>query len=97
VASAALAPTASQRTTDERYQDALALLQGGAYNDAAAQFEALLQTAPTHAMAHLALGQIYSRQPSTRDKARTHYTQFLQLRPDDPKSAEVRRWLSANP
>ncbi|MCX6907539.1 MAG: tetratricopeptide repeat protein [Verrucomicrobia bacterium] len=97
VASAALAPTASQRTTDERYQDALALLQGGAYNDAAAQFEALLQAAPTHAMTHLALGQIYSRQPSTKDKARAHYAQFLQLRPDDPKSPEVRRWLDANP
>jgi tetratricopeptide (TPR) repeat protein len=97
IAPAAIAPAASQRTLDDRYQDALALLQGGAYDQAAAQFEAIVQTAPTHAMAHLGLGQIYSRQISTRSKARLHYNQFLQLRPDDPKAGDVQRWLAANP
>ena len=97
VTSAAVAPSGNQRTVDERFQDALALLQGGAYEQAAAQFEELLQVSPNHAMAHLGLGQIYSRQPSTKDKARAHYVQFLQLRPDDPKGPEVRRWLTANP
>jgi tetratricopeptide (TPR) repeat protein len=97
VDSAALETGAAERPIEQRYQDALALLQGGAYNDATAQFEALLQSSPNHAMAHLALGQIYSRQASTKDKARAHYMQFLQLRPDDPKSPDVRRWLAANP
>ena len=94
VATPAATPAASSQTADGRYQDALALLQGGAFDDAAAQFEALLQVSPDHAMAHLALGQIYSRQASTRDKARSHYAQFLQLRPDDPKAPAVRRWLN---
>ncbi|MBI5686582.1 MAG: tetratricopeptide repeat protein [Verrucomicrobia bacterium] len=97
VATAAVAPASSQRTLDDRYQDALALLQGGSYDQAATQFEALLQAAPTHAMAHLGLGQIYSRQASTKSKARMHYMQFLQLRPDDPKAGDVQRWLAANP
>ena len=88
-------PAGNSRSLEDRYQDALALLQAGAYADAAAQFEALLQADPQFAMAHLALGQIYSRQVATREKARAHYVQFVQLRPDDPKAPEVLRWLSA--
>lgn len=93
----AVVPAAGDRSLDERYQDALALLQGGVYDQAATQFEAVIQTSPNHAMAHLGLGQIYSRQASTKSKARMHYMQFLQLCPDDPKAGEVQRWLAANP
>ncbi len=88
-------PAGNSRSLEDRYQDALVLLQAGSYADAATQFEALLQADPQFAMAHLALGQIYSRQAATRDKARAHYVQFVQMRPDDPKAQEVLRWLSA--
>lgn len=89
-------PPVDRRTPLERYQDAFALLQRGAYAEAAPQFEALLQKDPGFSKAHLALGQIYSQQVATKDKARQHYTRFLQMRPDDPKASEVRRWLNEN-
>ena len=93
----ALAPVAMERSIEDRYQDALALLRRGVYDQAATQFESLLQAAPNHAMTHLALGQIYSRQVATRKQARMHYMQFLQLSPEDPKAGDVQRWLVANP
>ncbi len=89
-------PPVDRRSSLERYQDAFALLQRGAYTEATPQFEALLQKDPSFAKAHLALGQIYSQQITTKDKARQHYARFLQMRPDDPKAAEVRRWLNEN-
>jgi tetratricopeptide (TPR) repeat protein len=88
------APPPDRRTPAERYQDGFALLQRGAYDEAAPQFEALLRVDPSYAKAHLALGQIYSQRPETKDKARQHYIRFLQMRPDDPKGSEVRRWLN---
>lgn len=87
-------PPVDRRTPTERYQDAFALLQRGAYAEAAPQFEALLRVDPGFAKAHLALGQIYSQQVAMKEKARQHYIRFLQLRPDDPKGTEVRRWLN---
>lgn len=87
-------PPPDRRTPQERYQDAFALLQRGAYTEAAPQFEALLRVDPSFAKAHMALGQIYSQKAETKDKARQHYIRFLQLRPDDPKGPEVRRWLN---
>jgi tetratricopeptide (TPR) repeat protein len=87
-------PPPDRRTPQERYQDAFAMLQRGAYAEAAPQFEALLRVDPTYAKAHLALGQIYSQRAETKNKARQHYIQFLQMRPDDPKGPEVRRWLN---
>ncbi|MBI5687793.1 MAG: tetratricopeptide repeat protein [Verrucomicrobia bacterium] len=88
------APPPDRRTPQERYQDAFLLLQRGAYAEAGPQFEALLRVDPNFAKAHLALGQIYSQRAETKTKARQHYIQFLQLRPDDPKAPEVRRWLN---
>ncbi|MFA6562312.1 MAG: tetratricopeptide repeat protein [Verrucomicrobiia bacterium] len=90
------APPPDRRTPQERYQDAFVLLQRGAFAEAAPQFEALLRVDPGFAKAHLALGQIYSQRAETRDKARQHYFQFFQMRPDDPKAPEVRRWLNEN-
>ena len=87
-------PPPDRRTPQERYQDAFALLQRGAYAEAAPQFEALLRVDPAFAKAHMALGQIYSQRVETKDKARQHYIRFLQMRPDDPKAFEVRRWLN---
>jgi len=89
-------PPVDRRTPLERYQDAFVLLQRGAYAEAAPQFEALLRVDPSFAKAHLALGQIYSQQVATKVKAKQHYTRFIQLRPDDPKAPEVRRWLNEN-
>ena len=88
------APPPDRRTPQERYQDALTLLQRGAYDEAGRQFEALLRADPTFAKAHLGLGQVYSQKADTREKARQHYIRFLQMRPDDPKASEVRRWLN---
>jgi tetratricopeptide (TPR) repeat protein len=87
-------PPPDRRTPQERYQDALALLHRGAYDEAGPQFEALLRADPGFAKAHLALGQVYSQKAETRIKARQHYIRFLQISPDDPKAAEVRRWLN---
>ncbi len=93
----AVTPVVAERNVEDRYQDALTLLRGGSYDQAAKQFEDILQTAPNHPMTHLALGQIYSRQGATRKQARMHYMQFLQLSPEDPKAGDVQRWLVANP
>jgi tetratricopeptide (TPR) repeat protein len=76
-----------------RYKNALGLLLSGNLDAAAPQFEILVRQDPNHANAHLSLGQIYSMKAETMPKARAHYTRFLQLRPDDPKAPEVRRWL----
>lgn len=85
-----------RRTPQERYQDAFALLQRGAYDEARPQFEALLRLDPNFAKAHLALGQIYSQRPETKRQAQQHYLLFLQMRPDDPKAPDVRHWLNEN-
>ena len=87
-------PPVDRRTPQERYQEAVALLQRGAYAEAAPQFEALLRVDPSFAKAHLALGHIYSQRAETKTQARLHYTMFLQMRPDDPKAPDVRRWLN---
>ena len=89
-------PVVDQRTPQERYQEAFALLQRGAYDEARPQFEALLRADPGFAKAHLALGHIYSQRAGTKKLAWQHYIMFLQMRPDDPKAPEVRRWLNEN-
>ena len=89
-------PPVDRRTPQERYHDAFALLQRGAYDEARPQFEALLRVDPGFAKAHLALGQIYSQRPETKKLAQQHYALFLQMRPDDPKASDVRRWLNEN-
>jgi tetratricopeptide (TPR) repeat protein len=89
-------PPVDRRTPQERYQDAFTLLQRGAYDEARPQFEALLRVDPAFAKAHLALGQIYSQRAETKSLARQHYVMFLQMRPDDPRAADVRHWLNEN-
>ncbi|MBI5394103.1 MAG: tetratricopeptide repeat protein [Verrucomicrobia bacterium] len=77
------------------YKDALNLLLQGDYDRARPELEAVVQAAPSHAKAHLALAQVYSMRAETKDRARAHYVRFLQLQPNDPKAPEVRRWLEA--
>jgi tetratricopeptide (TPR) repeat protein len=77
------------------YKEALKLLHQGDFERARPDLEAVVRASPSHAQAHLALAQVYSMRAETKEKARAHYIRFLQLRPDDPKSPEVRRWLEA--
>ncbi|MCX7826531.1 MAG: tetratricopeptide repeat protein [Verrucomicrobiae bacterium] len=87
-------PPPDPRTAAEIYRAGAALLQRNAFAEAEPEFLAVLRKDPNHAQAHLALGRIYSQRVETQDKARAHYTRFLQLAPDDPKAPAVRGWLS---
>ncbi|MBM3892154.1 MAG: tetratricopeptide repeat protein, partial [Verrucomicrobia bacterium] len=87
-------PPPDTRAAAEIYRAGNALLQRGSYAEAEPEFLAVLRKDPNHAQAHLALGRIYSQRVETQDKARAHYTKFLQLAPDDPKAPAVRGWLS---
>lgn len=77
------------------YKDALNLLHQGDFDGAQPSLEAIVRASPGHAQAHLALAQVYSMRAETKEKARAHYIRFLQLRPDDAKALDVRRWLDA--
>ncbi len=96
-ASAPAAPLPPPKPLDvaATYKTALNLSLQGDCDRARPQLEAVVQAAPSHAKAHLALAQVYSMRAETKEKARAHYIRFLQLQPDDPKAPEVRRWLEA--
>ena len=94
-ASAPPAPPPKPLDVAASYKNALALLLQGDHDRARPELEALVQAAPNHAQSQLALAQVYSMRADTKEKARAYYIRFLQLRPDDPKAPEVRRWLEA--
>ena len=62
-------------------------------DDAVRELNRVIQDSPTNASAHLLLGEIYDAAGERIELARDHYERFLDLAPEDPSAAMVRRWL----
>ncbi|MBM3882054.1 MAG: tetratricopeptide repeat protein [Verrucomicrobia bacterium] len=88
----ALRPT----DADARFNFALALQSSGYPQDAALEFGNLLASRPNYVDAHFAVANLYAQTLDQRDQAREHYQRVLQLQPDHPQAAAIRRWLSVN-
>ena len=84
-------------SVEARYNFALALKRGNYVIDAAIELERLLAASPGQADAHLVLGNLYAEQLRQPVKARAHYLQVLELKPDHPRASAIRFWLKANP
>lgn len=63
------------------------------YGKAIATFQKALQIDPNYAQAHLGLGTIYSEGLHDRQKAATHYREYLRLQPNGTYAPQVRAWL----
>lgn len=89
-------------TLDGTQADALlnlgvARMKLGKFPDAAKQFEALLLAHPDHATGHLYLGVVQAKHLGDTTAARHHFERFVQLAPDHPEAAQIRRALAAAP
>jgi tetratricopeptide (TPR) repeat protein len=81
---------------DARLNFALALDRTNYPVDAAHELEVLLAAAPSNVDAHATLANLCVLKLADTPKARTHYTKVLQLDPNHPQAAAIRRWLAAN-
>jgi tetratricopeptide (TPR) repeat protein len=85
-----------------RFNFALALKKAGYIQDAALELERLLAISPANetpehlAMAHLALGNLYSEEFHQPDAARPHYQKVLELDPQNSQATAIRYWLRDN-
>lgn len=77
-----------------RLNFALALERGGFPLDAAAEAEKVVVTHPEDVAAHLLLGNVYAQRLDQPDRARPHYLKVIELEPEHPQSAAIRRWLA---
>ena len=84
-------------SADARYNFALALQQGGYFQDAARELETVLEQNPGEARAHLTLAGLYAEKLSQLGLARTHFQRVLELEPQHPQASAIRFWLAANP
>lgn len=87
---------------DGAYEDALlnlgvAQLEMGSPAQARQQFEKLLAINPDHVQAHLYDGVVLYRHFHDGAGARLHWQRFLDLAPDHPQAAEIRRVLGTLP
>ena len=80
-----------------RYNFAVALEQANYQQDAASELERVIVQNPTEAAPHLALANLYARQPRGIDKARREYLRLLELQPQNPQATAIRYWLEAHP
>ncbi len=76
-----------------RYGFALALERAGYPLDAAAELEKVLARDPAHVEAHLALANLHATTLGNVARAREHYQRVLQLHPQHPQAAQIKRWL----
>lgn len=76
-----------------RYNLALLYFQGGDSASAEGLLRELVKQNPDYAAAHYTLGLIYSADPATKEQARQAYQRYLDLAPNDPAAASVRKWL----
>lgn len=76
-----------------RYGFSLALARAGYPADAAAEAEKVLAREPANVDAHLALANLYAGPLADIPKAREHYLKVLQLQPNHPQAATIKRWL----
>ena len=79
-----------------RYSFALALKQARYPQDAAEQFERILQSTPNDARVHLKLANVYAEQLKQPTLAKVHYERVLDLDPQHPQAAAIRSWLARN-
>ncbi len=79
-----------------RYNFAVALAKANYPQDAASELERVIAKNPAEPAAHLALANLYARQPGETDKARQHYLKFLELQPQSPQATAIRYWLEAH-
>jgi tetratricopeptide (TPR) repeat protein len=63
------------------------------YGRAIATFQKALEIDPAYAHAHLGLGSIYAEGLRDRQKALSHYQQYLRLQPDGMYAPQVRAWM----
>ena len=84
------------RLVDARYNLALIQRELGEHDTSLNSLRQILNDHPEYANAHLMLGQAFADDPDHRESVRSHYTRFLELAPEDPGAAEVRRWLLRN-
>lgn len=80
-----------------RWNYALALQRAKYPADAAEEFEKYAAAEATNGRAHLALGGLYALELDDPDRARTHYSRFLELDPQHPQAANVRQWIQLHP
>lgn len=84
-------------SVNARYNFALALERGSYFQDAANEYEKLLEQYPAEARAHFAVAGVYADKLGRPDLARTHYRRVLELEPQHPQASDIRFWLAANP
>lgn len=72
-------------TTDDLYDEAIALKEAGELDGAIGKLEALLAEHPGHALAHAALS-VFCVQANRDDEAIEHSRKVCELEPDDPFS-----------
>jgi tetratricopeptide (TPR) repeat protein len=77
-----------------RYNLALLYLQASEWSSAESLLREVVRQKPEYAAAHYTLGMIYARSPATLDQARQSYRRYLQLAPNEPTAAVVRKWLA---
>jgi len=77
----------------QAYEDAIALINSGDFQDALGKLHHALQWNPQLAEAHKAMGICFANLHQA-DKGAFHYEQYLKLRPQASDAAEVRRLLS---
>jgi tetratricopeptide (TPR) repeat protein len=84
-------------SVDARYNFALALKSAGYVPDAADELRKILAANPAEVRAHLALANLCAQSLHDPAQARQHYLKVLELDPQNPHTADIQRWLAANP
>ncbi|MCX8108744.1 MAG: tetratricopeptide repeat protein, partial [Verrucomicrobiae bacterium] len=79
-----------------RLNFALTLEKAGYPVDAANELETLLSLHPNKVEAHFAAANLYAQVLEDKPRARVHYARVLELDPQHPQAAAIRRWLIAN-
>lgn len=64
------------------------------YQKAETEFLKALELAPGDPLIHFNLGVLYDDDLKNKEKARLHYSRFLEIAPDDPDASRVTTWLS---
>jgi len=79
-----------------RHGFATALNRSEYYVDAAREYQKLLEVYRDYVPAHLGLAVIYSEHLKVPEQAESHYRRILELNPQHPEAASIRRWLFNN-
>ena len=76
-----------------QFNYAILLHEQGYLDDAIAAYEKPLEMNPQDASSHVAVANLYARNPATLGKARKHYRAYLRLAPNSLIARDIRRWL----